>query len=344
MIVPQCRVAAFAIIFASAISFVPAIQVASSTGYQGHGPTLVRQASGLDAIQLSLNEGCFVRDDQDHLGRTLPPGALFSNGNTQQLSSAREGEDRKQILWIHLHNFGGTFLCEEALKQGEIGPPNAYSNWPGCLMPGDGCSTQTGRSSCKERARSPYTFTMLERDVDNADFCSEVIMGTTLRDPVDGIVSTLLANQFDKAEVIRMLQRGDAHAAAEHRPCLPSWDTYQHFDNFATRSLGGGYRALPGHVSRSHLEVAKARLRSMDVVLILEDLHQHLPQLSVVLGWNMSSIDTQRPSHGHSCSKKEDVLTEWERDFFTSVNALDYELFTYGKELAANLTRSTFSS
>ena len=39
--------------------------------------------------------------------------------------------------------------------------------------------------------------------------------------------------------------------------CLPPFDTYQHFDNFAVRTLSGDYDVAPGEVTRQHLEKAK---------------------------------------------------------------------------------------
>lgn len=39
--------------------------------------------------------------------------------------------------------------------------------------------------------------------------------------------------------------------------CLPPFDTFQHFDNFATRSLSGDYDVPVGEVTRQHLEKAK---------------------------------------------------------------------------------------
>lgn len=39
--------------------------------------------------------------------------------------------------------------------------------------------------------------------------------------------------------------------------CLPPFDTYQHFDNFAVRSLSGDYDVPPGEMTTQHLEKAK---------------------------------------------------------------------------------------
>lgn len=300
-------------------------------------------ALGLAAALQELSDGCLV---QDYHKRWMPAQqwSLLESGLKAAESETRKPpQDRRPVLWVHLHNFGGTFVCTEAIGQGEAGPPNAYASWPGCLMPGDECSTPqgSGRSLCQARAASGYTFTALERDVEEADFCNDVIIGTTLREPLGGVESTLLSNEFDKSAVLDILRTERSHAAS-HTACLPEWDTYQHFDNFATRSLGGGYSAPPRGVTREHLELAKSRLRKMGVVLILEELDVHLPQLSSVLGWNLALINTANhdhgPQQGHCAQSKDGVLTESDRAFLKSVNALDYELYAYAQGLAANLT------
>merc|ERR1719446_1363822 len=73
-------------------------------------------------------------------------------------------------------------------------------------------------------------------------------------------------------------------------PCLPAWDTYQHFDNFATRTLGGAYLQAPCGITLDHLEAAKSQLRRMDVLLILEEMNEHLPQLQEIFHWNISLV------------------------------------------------------
>ena len=67
------------------------------------------------------------------------------------LRRSLRGEKRRPIVWVHLHNFGGTYLCLEAMRQGEHTPPNG--DWPGCLVDGDGCSLQGGRSAQHARRK-----------------------------------------------------------------------------------------------------------------------------------------------------------------------------------------------
>merc|ERR1711908_157573 len=139
---------------------------------------------------------------------------------------------------------------------------------------------------CAARAASEFSFSMLERDIDEDDFCDDALVAIMLRDPVASAKSTMQANHFDTEKVKEVLTSGVVKPLP-HDGCLPEWDTYQHFDNFVTRSLGGGYSAAPGKVTRAHLELAKKRLQKMQVVLILEELQQHLPQLNVALQWEL---------------------------------------------------------
>jgi len=261
-----------------------------------------------------------------------------STGSLRRPTLARR-QRRRPVMWVHLHNFGGTYICKEAMRQGEHTPPESNPQWPGCLMPGDGCSTWYGRTTGETRAKESYSFTMVERDVEAADLCDELLLGVTLRDPLAGLTSTLIANRFIKEEVLHILETGTI-APAWHVECLPAWDTYHHFDNFATRSLGGNYNAPPRGVTRENLERAKKNLERMDVVLILEELQQHMPQLAAFFEWDIERATPQNKEKGHECTQKDRAFTAEEETFLKDVNALDYELFQFGRQLAANRTVS----
>merc|ERR1719356_1182654 len=84
------------------------------------------------------------------------------------------------IIWTHLHNFGGTFMCQEARKQGlTTGPIN-------CNFNGDGCSsTKEHRVHCKDRGQ--YNFSSIERELQDEDLeCTDRLYGIMLRDPIAG--------------------------------------------------------------------------------------------------------------------------------------------------------------
>merc|ERR1712137_410978 len=116
-------------------------------------------------------------------------------------------------------------------------------------------------------------------------------MGTMLREPLSALQSVLNHDRFDKVAILETLRGCSEKAPAKHfmyqppsklfssvLPCLPAWDTYQHFDNFATRTLAGAYAQAPCGITRSHLEAAKSQLQRMSVLTILEELSAHLPQ------------------------------------------------------------------
>eukprot|EP00927_Polykrikos_kofoidii_P003689 TRINITY_DN1148_c0_g1_i1.p1 TRINITY_DN1148_c0_g1~~TRINITY_DN1148_c0_g1_i1.p1 ORF type:complete len:401 (-),score=28.00 TRINITY_DN1148_c0_g1_i1:38-1240(-) len=244
---------------------------------------------------------------------------------------------RKPVLWVHLHNFAGTFVCMEASRQSEF-VPSQQGSWPDCLYGNDKCSTvSSDREHCEDRARSSYSFSSIERDLDDADMCEELLHGTMLRDPVSGVRSTLVANAFNKEEVLAILS-GTRVGTADHLPCLPSWDSYQHFDNFAIRSLGNAYSRPPRGVQRDDLERAKQALQRMDVLMILEEMPDHLPQLAATFGWNTDAMLPEQKAYGHDCDSIDAVLSDAEKAFFREVNSLDYELYEFARELAASRT------
>eukprot|EP00971_Amphidinium_carterae_P291186 5781736-Amphidinium_carterae.1 len=133
-------------------------------------------------------------------------------------------------------------------------------------------------------------------------------------------------------------QQAKAVKYIPHIDCLPPWDTYQHFDNFATRSLGDGYKVGLGQVTRAHLEKAKARLMRMDVVIILEELRQHLPQFQAFFGWHMSDMSPDKPANAHQTKPRLYSFTDSEKSFLRGRNHLDYELLAFGRAVAANRT------
>eukprot|EP00971_Amphidinium_carterae_P212800 4223413-Amphidinium_carterae.1 len=78
-------------------------------------------------------------------------------------------------------------------------------------MPGEGCSQDKRRAHCDKRLSDGYSFSMVERDVDEEDFCDNMLRGIILRDPIAAAESTLLSNQFKKAPLMFALkQQADA--------------------------------------------------------------------------------------------------------------------------------------
>mmetsp|Transcript_5315 Transcript_5315/g.11730 ORF Transcript_5315/g.11730 Transcript_5315/m.11730 type:complete len:243 (-) Transcript_5315:6-734(-) len=232
-------------------------------------------------------------------------------------------------------------MCKEAAKQGELGPTHFN-----CLITTDGCSAwkERNRVHCNGRAGLWHTnsFTMVERDVEDADFCPKLLTGIMFRDPVAGALSTLRNEMFHKEKLMQVLQNStrsglDAERVP-HGPCLPYWDGYEHFDNFATRSLGGAYMAPPRGVTKEHFQRAKARLKSIDVVMVLEELEEHLPQLEHVLGWNTSLMTPSQPANVH-CGKGLINFTKEEQDFLATLNKWDYKLYRVAQQEAARRTK-----
>lgn len=239
---------------------------------------------------------------------------------------------RKNVLWHHLHNFAGTFMCQEAKLQGE------RCSRGNCLWEGDGCSASSSqRVHCNVRGTpdAKYTFSMIERSVDEGDFCDGILTGIMLRDPLAAMTSTLQLNLFIKTEIFYTLRRSQRFPLPMSQVgCLPVWDSYHHFDNYATRSLSGDYDAEPRAITERHLELAKRQLDRFDVVLVLEELRKHLGQLSHVAQWNLSRIDSGSKKNSHHSHDLDFTWTSEEQAFLREVNEYDYRLFEYGKQLA----------
>jgi len=309
----------------------------------------------------------------------LPSVTDVAHGSTghQELKAVENSNDwsrgsRKQVSWLHMHKFGGTFMTKMARLQGETFPLSSINaNW----MP-DFCSTPRGlRVLCAERtgvssSSSHISWSAMERELDEGDFCEDALVGTILREPLGALQSVLSHDQFDRKAILETLRNCYEAAPAKHfmyqppadfisnaSKCLPEWDTYHHFDNFATRTLGGAYMAPPCGIDRSHLEVAKNQLRRMDVVMILEELGSHLPQLKDIFRWNMTLVQPwkkinrkpgQKPKHvpenlpAQTTTPKPKIktppFTSEDMQFLKQSNAIDLELYEFALSLARNKT------
>eukprot|EP00929_Paragymnodinium_shiwhaense_P007918 TRINITY_DN111843_c0_g1_i1.p1 TRINITY_DN111843_c0_g1~~TRINITY_DN111843_c0_g1_i1.p1 ORF type:complete len:419 (+),score=76.14 TRINITY_DN111843_c0_g1_i1:77-1333(+) len=302
------------------------------TGSKGDSEVILQ--SGQDAVAKAF-------ESSSNVSKALTCTAVLTQRNTGKSEAHRLRSRRaRNVQWLHLHNQGGTFVCQEAVKQGEKVKASDNCN----LEP---CSAMSNTKTCNWRASSdsPYTFSMMERSLQAQDVsCDSLLSGTMLRDPIASLETTLVANNFDKAAIVQMLQPGDSSSTdAAHSACLPQWDTYQHADNFAVRSLSGAYLVPPGGMTDEHLQLAKQRLAAMDVVLVLEDLADHLPQLEKILDWDVSRIDTSHKVNSFRDGRPP-VLTDEERAFFGGINKLDYELYEYAKQVAVEKTAAAVAS
>jgi len=263
-----------------------------------------------------------------------------SRANGQKSSRRAPGSpDSRHIIWIHLHKFGGSTMCRFARHLGERCPK--YN----CNVPTDGPSQSDPERQvlCEARASSlEYSFTAVERFLVPGDMaCPEALYGTMLRDPLGAVRSHMTFHKYtaaEKASLLRNLSVSGADAAMmlQWNPNnVPEWDTYQHVDNFATRSLSGNYRSLPRAVTEHDLDMAKAAVMRMDVVLILEELREHVAQLEYSFGWSLSEADLHHEHTNHD----DDFFTREEEDVVKAINVWDYKLYAFARNLAAERTK-----
>mmetsp|Transcript_15991 Transcript_15991/g.37699 ORF Transcript_15991/g.37699 Transcript_15991/m.37699 type:complete len:366 (-) Transcript_15991:73-1170(-) len=349
----------------AAVLGTTALKVAPSSGgtlSKAAAPTadFLSLDTGLAALVGDYNVGCIASDvamsaDQERIllaqrQASVKPKAHeteFSQKGAAAQEEMSQGSGRspafgrKPVLWIHLHNFAGTYMCKEAAKQNEFGAPGQN-----CLLEWDRCSTQEQekRVHCDERVSMALTnsFSMIERDVEDLDFCEDVLTGIMLRDPIHAAQSTLRNNKFDKESLMKVLHSKE-EGPIPHKRCLPPWDSYQHFDNFAVRTLGGAYNVPPGGVTKKHYLQAQRRLLNMDVVMILEELTDHMPQLERMLGWNTTLMTPSQPRNSH-CGGDMPSWTVEEKIFLTLLNKWDYRLYALGRRLAARHTRDAMNA
>ena len=108
-------------------------------------------------------------------------------------------DETKPMLWLHIHNAGGTSIRALAETYGERPLEPATTNWNLWLHAKETYKT----ISCREKVdlfkrQAAATMTMIERPFDAADAaCAELAYGTTLRSPVSTMLSTIVTNNVD---------------------------------------------------------------------------------------------------------------------------------------------------
>ena len=193
-------------------------------------------------------------------------------------SATQTCDETKPMLWLHIHNAGGTSIRALAETYGERPLEPATSNWNLWLHAKETYKT----ISCREKVdlfkrQAAATMTMIERPFDAADAaCAELAYGTTLRSPVSTMLSTIVTNNFDVDALFKALERRGSplNASIPHEQLIEEGALLGHFDNYFVRSLNGRDASQAvglGMLTEAHLDTALERLRRFDVVLVLED-------------------------------------------------------------------------
>ena len=306
------------------------------------------------------------------LGLQLTSGAPTAEGPDAHQTHALAPEASDQVMlmasprppiqFVHMHKAGGTSFWHLAQENGErLNALNSPKHW-GHDGTGDMCNPSPGfTKTCKrhlaEFTRNNLTFIGLERWIDDEDeMCtaSQLMYVTLLRKPLARMVSNVQysieqgARWKNGSDVLALLAEGEdplVQYDASGSICSLMEQTAIAFDNFYTRSLAGADACvLPaGSITREHLETAKARLRGLDVVLILEEFDDHAPQMQWALGWKNTSLEHE---NSEAKIKKagwgknfDGFFTEAHEQILSDANKLDEELYSYAQELAASKTR-----
>lgn len=241
----------------------------------------------------------------------------------------------KPLLWVHIHKAAGSFMCMMAKRAGEniVVPNDGNCNWK--LKDGYG---QSGRytPACQERASyfqsHGFTYGQVERELKDSDVqcAAHFAFGVMLREPVDLMHSNLNFNMklFNGKgrqtinEFRLMLNSPSKEYAGPHQ-----WPEWKVLDNYQTRLLADAVDVPAGGVTMAHLNKARERLASFQVVARVEDLRQSGYAMFNSLGWDGSSLARHigGPRVNH---QSHDVFsfTAEEVAFLRQVNHLDIQL------------------
>ena len=126
-------------------------------------------------------------------------------------SGGAPGDDerrrRRPMLWMHIHNAGGTTIRTLAERYGErpIQPATANWNIVAEKFPGDvvwSCDAKTRLIKTQAGA----SWTAIERPLEASDLGCDFDYGVTIRDPVDTMVSTMVNNAVDVEGLVELLR------------------------------------------------------------------------------------------------------------------------------------------
>ena len=271
-------------------------------------------------------------------------------------------DDRGSILWQHIHKCAGSSMCSLASRNQET-MTGFQMDGHNCNNCGDTCRIGStaevcgnnedtrcsyrggkGDISCEQRAEiaADSTFMGQERFVDNAT-CEGVTYGIMLREPLDRLISnTKYARTYGwKAtsdEVVDLVTPGTpVDVDSDCTNCFTVERTTFAYDNMFTRTLIGesGLYLAAGDVTREHLEEAKQRLSSYHVVTILDNFDNETAQLTESFGWKVTSLGDANAGK----EEEEPVFSDEQLETLRTANALDYELYCFGRSLAAARTK-----
>ena len=240
--------------------------------------------------------------------------------------------------FLHFHKAGGTTLCHYARVVNKLNSPIRN-----CNLPGDGPRTlEEGIKGfanrdleCGKRMdylkRHCIEFFASERWLDDT-FCAErFLYMTILRDPVKRIESNCRFEKVQPAKALGWLE-------VTHLPPERVYLGTAAVDNFYIRSLCGHevFHLPAGSINRGHLDMAKERLHSFEIILILEELLLGTVQTERVLRWKPPSPDDAQRSWGRGDESIR--FSDGQRAKLREKNALDVELYQYAILLSRNIT------
>lgn len=246
-----------------------------------------------------------------------------------------QSDPRKPVLFMHFHKAGGTTMCQLATLNDELMPEGSEST--NCNSIGDSNWFQTPGNvrSCDERRVMGVnrSYMSLERWIDNSICTDDLLYATTLRDPLDRIISNLNYEAHKPDKVMEWVKPGASQFNVSNVRGAVIDSSTASYDNFFVRTLAGpdAFMLPAGAMTRQHLDIAKKRLARFTVIVPLDRFDDHSVQLSNGLGWNVTTV----PSDGYNHNAHEvNKFTDEQMAVLKKQNALDSELFCYGKALA----------
>lgn len=242
---------------------------------------------------------------------------------------------RNTVFFSHISKSSGTTLCSCGWNSGcnaqggqtadncDATPGDA-PDWLGSSQ--NIQSFKTCQALVEHNVKNHYTLEGNQNHLIQDGLCPQFWNVIVLRDPMDRVFSHInLLSQQDQGTPLLSSNRITPKFLFENAPLIAN--------NFVIRNLIGpkGYKIPFGNITQEHLEEAKQRLESFDLVFITSD--KLLDDVQQLLGWKCASHGSTSANTALYQAEVRRAWSQHEINELQKANELDRALFEHARIL-----------
>jgi hypothetical protein len=264
-------------------------------------------------------------------------------------SVRRERDSPKRIFFHHIHKCGGTSVCTMAKMNGEVTPHRPDRPDPICFIePPNHCMTNVEDFVATDSNITFLEFPCARKQESNWQSLNNATKAWTfvtfIRHPLERLLSefrhfgflSVKSSNFTTEEQIRDNLDVFAEYASTHTNGLLNWIApgWRKVRSLTNQTSGGN--ATDSEIDNAILAFAKQRLEEYDVLVVLEDMTLDCPRFADTMGWNFTAACLiHRNADAARGENAATLLGEERTSEIIKLNAIDMQLYEYGRKLAA---------